>query len=115
MSPVPTIILGKQSAVALNVKKGLEPEYEGKHFSLNNYVKLYKTSHQYPSAIHIILLEERALSELPLLLSKPPKQPPDSNDNLGTQNYDVSKVSVVVVGGGYCKSPTVEVATEARY
>jgi hypothetical protein len=50
--------------------------------------------------IHIILNEEQAFTDLPLLLADPPQTPPNSSDNHGSQNYG-GKVLAIGAGGGF--------------
>ncbi|KAF2114854.1 hypothetical protein BDV96DRAFT_600024 [Lophiotrema nucula] len=77
MSGVPVIVCGRRAVIASAVREALSPDYE---------------------VIHVITSPEQGASEIPLVLSG--KQPPDSSENPGSQDYSRPAVAVVT-GGGY--------------
>ncbi|OAL51248.1 hypothetical protein IQ07DRAFT_586785 [Pyrenochaeta sp. DS3sAY3a] len=77
MSPIPIIVCGRNPAIAKNVRKGLEPEYD---------------------VIHIVLTPEQGISDIPPLLSG--QKLSTTPINLGSQNY-AQKPVAVALGGGF--------------
>jgi hypothetical protein len=51
------------------------------------------------AVIHVALSVEQAVKDLPLLLSTPPKAPQNTEDNVGSRNYDKRPVAVLAGGG----------------
>lgn len=49
---------------------------------------------------HIILTLEKALADLPLLLSNPSKTPENTTDNPGSKNYG-ARPRIIAIGGGH--------------
>lgn len=50
--------------------------------------------------VHILTDVSKALNDLPLLLSTPPKIPDDTGNNPGSQNYG-ARPRIVAIGGGH--------------
>jgi hypothetical protein len=49
--------------------------------------------------IYVALSVEQAVKDLPLLLSTPPKAPQNTENNVGSRNYDERPVAVLTGGG----------------
>jgi hypothetical protein len=56
--------------------------------------------HSHYLVIHICLTPSSGAQDLPHILSTPPRTPPSSSSNLGSQNY-ASRPFAIAVGGGF--------------
>lgn len=98
MKPIPIIVCGKSAHVAVDVKEGIRPAYEGELLTPDSSVLITPVADQL-KALHVIQSLDSGLRDIPSLLEG---LPPPSKEwaNLGTQEYG-RKVAAVVAGGGY--------------
>ncbi|KAJ6114749.1 hypothetical protein N7486_000527 [Penicillium sp. IBT 16267x] len=96
MTPIQIIVCGKSSHVAIGVKEGVRPVYEG---GSSRYHPDFTIVSKKAKVLHFISSVEAGVRDIPFLLQE---QAPPSKDwaNLGTQRYK-EKVGAVVAGGGY--------------
>jgi hypothetical protein len=98
MSPIPIIVIGRNPRIAIKVREGVMPEYDGMSASLLS--SLHYTSPYTLSVVHIITTVEQGLNDLPLLLSNPSQTPMNVDNNLGSKNHG-SRPLAVAAGGGF--------------